>query len=121
MTKRRKVSRSAFGLAPELSPHEINPMKPRRQRYQKRIHSPLTYTTYAMSLHGLGLRAAQQSLRQTQTSVLRTFIRRQHQLRSASTSHMPGGTGTKLTGNADNAFNRERAAVKAHAAATSGA
>lgn len=32
---------------------------------------------------------------------------------------MPGG-GKKLVGTADNAFNRERAAVKAHAAATSG-
>lgn len=72
-------------------------------------------------IHGLGLRAAQQSLRQTQTSVLRSFLRRQQQLRSASTNHMPGGSGNKLTGAADNAFNRERAAVKAHAAATSGA
>lgn len=32
---------------------------------------------------------------------------------------MPGG-GKKLVGTADNAFNRERAAVKAHAAATAG-
>lgn len=73
-----------------------------------------------MAFHGLGLRAAQQSLRQTQTSVLRSFIRRQQQLRSVSTQNMPGGS-NKLIGSADNAFNRERAAVKAHAAATSGA
>lgn len=73
-----------------------------------------------MSLHALGLRAAQRSIRQTQTSALRTFIRRQPQLRNASTQNMPGGQGQKLTGAADNAFNRERAAVKAHAAATSG-
>lgn len=74
-----------------------------------------------MSLHTLGLRTAQQSLRKTQTSALRSVIRRQPQLRNASTQNMPGGQGSKLTGSADNAFNRERAAVKAHAAATSGA
>lgn len=74
-----------------------------------------------MSLHTLGLRTAQQSVRQTQASVLRSFARRQPQLRNASTKDMPGAIGTKLTGAADNAFNRERAAVKAHAAATSGA
>jgi len=32
---------------------------------------------------------------------------------------MPGGSKKTLVGTADNAFNRERAAVKAHAAATS--
>ena len=40
-------------------------------------------------------------------------------MRRLTTEEMPGG-GKKLVGTADNAFNRERAAVKAHAAATSG-
>jgi len=66
-----------------------------------------------MSFQRLGLRMAQQPLR-TQQPVFRQFIRRV----SVSARDVPGG---KLTGTADNAFNRERAAVKAHAAATSGA
>ncbi|KAK5943919.1 hypothetical protein PMZ80_003200 [Knufia obscura] len=63
-----------------------------------------------MSFPRLGLRLAQQPLR-SQPSALRQFVRR------VSTQDIPGGG--KLTGTADNAFNRERAAVKAHAAATS--
>ena len=53
----------------------------------------------------LGLRAGQQ--------IRSPVIRSASQRRFASTEG-------KLTGAADNAFNRERAAVKAHAAATSG-
>ncbi|KAK5099873.1 Cytochrome c oxidase subunit 13, mitochondrial [Lithohypha guttulata] len=67
-----------------------------------------------MSFHRLGLRMAQQALRrQTPTPAFRSFVRR------LSLEEMPGGS-KKLVGTADNAFNRERAAVKAHAAATSG-
>lgn len=68
-----------------------------------------------MSFYRLGLRAAQQNLRQHQLQqpAFRAFVRR------LTTEEMPAG-GKKLVGAADNAFNRERAAVKAHAAATSG-
>ena len=68
-----------------------------------------------MSLYRLGLRAAQQNLRQSQLQqpAFRIFVRR------LTMEEMPAG-GKKLVGPADNAFNRERAAVKAHAAATSG-
>lgn len=65
-----------------------------------------------MSFQRVGLRFAQQ----LRTPSLRTTIQR----RSASTAEKLPATGSKLVGPADNAFNRERAAVKAHAAATSG-
>lgn len=66
-----------------------------------------------MSFQRVGLRFAQQQLR---APTLRTAIQR----RFASTAEKLPPTGSKLVGPADNAFNRERAAVKAHAAATSG-
>ena len=65
-----------------------------------------------MSFQRVGLRFAQQ----LRAPTLRTTFQR----RFASTSEKLPATGSKLTGAADNAFNRERAAVKAHAAATSG-
>ena len=65
-----------------------------------------------MSFQRVGLRFAQQ----LRAPSLRTTLQR----RFASTSEKLPPTGAKLTGPADNAFNRERAAVKAHAAATSG-
>lgn len=66
-----------------------------------------------MSFHRIGLRMAQQQLRAP--AFTRQFVRRltTEELKAAS-------TGGKLVGPADNAFNRERAAVKAHAAATAG-
>lgn len=74
-----------------------------------------------MVLHRLGLRASQQIL----SPVLRTNLRQLSSTtrRSANIDHLPGSastTGKQLVGTADNSFNRERAAVKAHAAATSG-
>merc|ERR1712154_710876 len=72
--------------------------------------SPLT-TTSTMSFQRLGLRMAQQSFRTQQPA----FRQQLQFIRRVSTRDVPGG---KLTGTADNAFNRERAAVKAHAAAT---
>lgn len=59
----------------------------------------------------LGLRASRQARSQTSRSGLQ---------RRLASDHATPAEGGKLTGNADNAFNRERAAVKAHAAATSG-
>ncbi|RMZ86832.1 hypothetical protein DV736_g5945, partial [Chaetothyriales sp. CBS 134916] len=61
----------------------------------------------------LGLRLAQRQLRQVRSPVFRRF-------QSTSHTDLLPRPGEKLTGPADNAFNRERAAVKAHAAATSG-
>jgi hypothetical protein len=72
--------------------------------------SPLQ--TFTMSFHRVGLRLAQQM----RSPALRSTIQRRFET-SSSKLPLPG---TKLTGAADNAFNRERAAVKAHAAATSG-
>ena len=72
--------------------------------------SPLQ--TYTMSFHRVGLRLAQQM----RSPALRSTIQRRFET-SSSKLPLPGA---KLTGAADNAFNRERAAVKAHAAATSG-
>jgi hypothetical protein len=60
----------------------------------------------------LGLRAS----RQARSPTVRSGLQR----RLASDHATPAEGGKHLTGNADNAFNRERAAVKAHAAATSG-
>jgi cytochrome c oxidase subunit 6a len=65
-----------------------------------------------MSFQRVGLRFAQQ----LRAPSLRTTLQR----RFASTTEKLPPTGAKLVGPADNAFNRERAAVKAHAAATSG-
>ena len=69
-----------------------------------------------MSLPRLAQRFAhrQSSLRNT---IQRRFESQAVQTNASSKLPMPG---QKLTGAADNAFNRERAAVKAHAAATSG-
>lgn len=69
-----------------------------------------------MSLHRLGLRLAQQQSRNT---ILRSQLARRFQSTDATAAKLPK-PGDKLVGAADNAFNRERAAVKAHAAATSG-
>ncbi|KAJ9605602.1 hypothetical protein H2200_010259 [Cladophialophora chaetospira] len=75
-----------------------------------------------MSFQRVGLRLAQQHLR---SPAFRPALRSAIQRRSANTASgvpsPPGQGATKLTGTADNAFNRERAAVKAHAAATSDA
>lgn len=62
-----------------------------------------------MSFHRVGLRFAQQM----RTPILRNTIQRRAESGASKAA-------TKLMGTADNAFNRERAAVKAHAAATSG-
>jgi len=52
---------------------------------------------------------------------LRTFQRTTPVLRQAGARRWTSGIGAEgMHGAADNAFNRERAAVKAHAAATSG-
>ncbi|KIW77255.1 hypothetical protein AYO21_07552 [Fonsecaea monophora] len=71
-----------------------------------------------MSFQRIGLRLAQQQLR---SPAFRPLFRSTFQRRLASSGvPSPPGQGTsKLVGTADNAFNRERAAVKAHAAATS--
>ncbi|RMD44184.1 hypothetical protein DV735_g1005, partial [Chaetothyriales sp. CBS 134920] len=66
----------------------------------------------------LGLRTAQQQLRQVRSPVFRRF-QTTTPTTSAPNPLLPR-PGDKLVGPADNAFNRERAAVKAHAAATSG-
>lgn len=63
-----------------------------------------------MSFQRVGLRLAQPM------RPLRQHVQRRFQ----SGSEKLPQTGSKLVGSADNAFNRERAAVKAHAAATSG-
>jgi hypothetical protein len=69
-----------------------------------------------MSFQRLGLRMAQQ---QTRAPALRNHFARRFQSTEAANPKLPNA-GDKLVGPADNAFNRERAAVKAHAAATSG-
>ena len=69
-----------------------------------------------MSFQRLGLRMAQQ---QTRAPTLRTYFARRFQSTEVANPKLPR-PGDKLVGAADNAFNRERAAVKAHAAATSG-
>ena len=69
-----------------------------------------------MSLQRLGLRLAQQNSR---SNILRSHLARRFQSTEAANPKLPR-PGDKLVGPADNAFNRERAAVKAHAAATSG-
>jgi len=76
--------------------------------------SPLTAVT--MSFQRVGLRFAQQM----RAPALRRTLRSSIQRRFASAHPAPPGqAGTKMAGTQDNAFNRERAAVKAHAAATS--
>lgn len=75
------------------------------------------YTLYSctatMSFPRVGLRFAQQM----RSPTLRSTFQRRFQSTSMEEAVKPGA---KLVGPADNAFNRERAAVKAHAAATSG-
>ncbi|KAL6241740.1 hypothetical protein RBB50_011273 [Rhinocladiella similis] len=69
-----------------------------------------------MSFQRVGLRFAQQMRAFAPRQTLRSSL----QQRFASTHPTtPGQAGSKLVGAQDNAFNRERAAVKAHAAATS--
>ncbi|KAK6385642.1 uncharacterized protein PV06_08129 [Exophiala oligosperma] len=69
-----------------------------------------------MSFQRVGLRFAQQMRAFAPRQTLRSSL----QQRFASTHPSPPGqAGSKLVGAQDNAFNRERAAVKAHAAATS--
>lgn len=76
-----------------------------------------THTELAMSFQRVGLRFAQQMRAFAPRQTLRSSL----QQRFASTHPTtPGQAGSKLVGAQDNAFNRERAAVKAHAAATSG-
>jgi hypothetical protein len=69
------------------------------------LPSTASYTNSKMNVQRLGLRLG----RQIRTPVLRSTLQR----RFASDE-------VELVGAADNAFNRERAAVKAHAEATSG-
>lgn len=64
-----------------------------------------------MSFQRAGLRLSQQ----LRSPVLRRTVQRRFE-----SSHSLPQPGDKLVGARDNAFNRERAAVKAHAAATSG-
>jgi cytochrome c oxidase subunit 6a len=66
-----------------------------------------------MSFQRLGLRLAQQM----RAPIFRSNAQRRF---ASDVAKAPGQTGSKLVGPQDNAFNRERAAVKAHAAATSG-
>ncbi|EXJ81831.1 cytochrome c oxidase subunit 6a [Capronia coronata CBS 617.96] len=68
-----------------------------------------------MSFQRVGLRFAQQ----LRSPAFRPALRSTLQRRFASAPAAPGQGSSKLVGTADNAFNRERAAVKAHAAATS--
>ena len=70
-----------------------------------------------MSLPRLGLRSTQR----LRTPFLRSTIQRRFESTTPMTisSKFPQ-PGQKLEGVMDNAFNRERAAVKAHAQATSG-
>ena len=79
------------------------------------LHSFAPYYT-EMSFHRVGLRLAQQPVRSAFRPALRSTQRRFE----SGVPSPPGQGSTKLVGAADNAFNRERAAVKAHAAATSG-
>merc|ERR1712230_221699 len=73
-------------------------------------------TAVTMSFQRVGLRFAQQM----RAPALRRTLRSSIQRRFASAHPAPPGqAGTKMAGTQDNAFNRERAAVKAHAAATS--
>ena len=76
----------------------------------------LTLDSSTMSFQRLGLRLAQQT---TRSSPLRSHLVRRFASTEAAAPKLPQ-PGDKLVGAADNAFNRERAAVKAHAAATSG-
>ena len=95
-----------------------------RQSYKDRIQaqrievleldlqpSRLPNPTEKMLRSQFALRSLQSSRSVPQSTILRSVIQR----RLASTEGQP-----PLTGTADNAFNRERRAVKAHAAATSG-
>ncbi|KAK7887505.1 hypothetical protein LTR67_009925 [Exophiala xenobiotica] len=72
-----------------------------------------------MSFQRVGLRFAQQMRAPALRPTLRSTFQRR--FASAESAHPapPGQAGTKMVGTQDNAFNRERAAVKAHAAATS--
>jgi cytochrome c oxidase subunit 6a len=74
------------------------------------VHFTDCERTPKMNAQRLGLRFG----RTLRSSTFRSTPRR-----FESTSKFPE-PGKKLVGLADNAFNRERAAVKAHAAATSG-
>ena len=62
----------------------------------------------------LGFRLATRAFRNQRATIQRRF-------ESTAVADKLPRPGDKLVGAADNAFNRERAAVKAHAAATSGA
>ncbi|KAJ9494091.1 hypothetical protein H2202_010398 [Exophiala xenobiotica] len=72
-----------------------------------------------MSFQRVGLRFAQQMRAPALRPTLRSTFQRR--FASAESAHPapPGQAGTKMVGTQNNAFNRERAAVKAHAAATS--
>jgi hypothetical protein len=76
-----------------------------------------------MSLQRLGLRLAQQSSLRSSTfrPALRNTLQKRHASTPSGVPAPPGQGASKMLGAQDNAFNRERAAVKAHAAATSGA
>ncbi len=104
----------------ELSPCEPSGLERQSSIDPNQHHSASRSpsTTPTMSSQRVGLRLAQQQLR---SSSFRPALRSTLQRRFASTAPSPPGQGSsKLVGTADNAFNRERAAVKAHAAATSG-
>ncbi|ETI26811.1 hypothetical protein G647_10256 [Cladophialophora carrionii CBS 160.54] len=73
-----------------------------------------------MSFQRVGLRLAQQNLRSPAfRPAIRSTLQRRYANTASGVPSPPGQGGSKLAGAADNAFNRERAAVKAHAAATS--
>ncbi|OCT48594.1 cytochrome c oxidase subunit VIa [Cladophialophora carrionii] len=73
-----------------------------------------------MSFQRVGLRLAQQTLRSPAfRPAIRSTLQRRYANTASGVPSPPGQGGSKLAGAADNAFNRERAAVKAHAAATS--
>lgn len=80
------------------------------------LQVPLHSKQLNMSFQRVGLRFAQQLRASATRPTLRSTLQRRH----LSAPAPPGQGGSKLSGAADNAFNRERAAVKAHAAATSG-
>ena len=70
-----------------------------------------------MSFQRVGLRLTQ---RQLHSPTLRSTVQRRFESTASGVPAPPGQGASKLAGASDNAFNRERAAVKAHAAATSG-
>lgn len=123
-----------YSMSHDVSLSRLISIQRRKASTHSLSNSFCSLSKLAMSIHRIGLRLGQpcrqqQRLMNTTTTTLRSATRRTPNTTTSTT--LPSGQwgfiqrrfaskNIDLQGFPDNSFNRERAAVKAHAAATSG-